>query len=286
MYKQEITGKHRTAFIFAVDRSLSMSERVVCEWGHTLTKADMVAQAVNDMLSELEKRALREGCVRNYFDIAVLGYWDGKVVPLIDPKRPFIPISELRNYEPRRYDRVVEHCDRNGCRVVTEESADAWIDPVASGSTPMYEAFWEIGRLVSGWCANPLNAGSFPPVVINITDGEASDCDPVELRNESLNIRRQGTADGNVLLMNVHITTSTCGGSLLFPTDDEVGHENLYSRLLADCSSVMPSVFNGIVRDMRRDEAEPPYLAMGYNTSPKDLFAMLNIGSRSVTGIR
>lgn len=286
MYKQEITCKHRTAFVIAVDQSLSMRGNFLKGLDLSVNKAETVAQAVNELLCELENRARREGVVRNYFDVAVLGYSSGRVTPLLDSQRNFVPVSELRCSPHERRTRIVARRTRNGGVRYAEELSEEWIAPVASGNTPMHEAFWAIRNIVRDWCADPRNADSFPPVVINITDGEASDCDARELLEASSEIRRLGTSDGNVLLMNVHITEGAVGGALVFPTDDEIGDDDRYARLMADCSSIMPSAFNALIADLRGDNGLPPYRAMGYNASPKDLFAMLNIGSRSVTGIR
>lgn len=285
MYEQEITGRHRTAFVIAVDRSLSMSEKMFTECGRTVSKAEAVARAVNDLIAELENRAVRDGAVRNYYDISVLGYQQSGVEWLLGGGRRLVPVSELRRYAPERCRVLTERRTHTGESVLREVFADRWIEPFAGGCTPMYEAFWETGRLVGEWCSDPHNAGSFPPTVINITDGEASDCDPDQLRAASREIRRHATSDGNALLLNVHITSGEEPRTLLFPTPDEVGDDR-YASLLADCSSFMPSAFNDVVSAMRRDDVPPPYIAMGYNASPKELFAMLNIGSRSVTGIR
>lgn len=285
MYTQEITGKHRTAFVIAVDQSLSMTETGIRGYGRTVSKAEAVARAVNELVSELENRAVRGDTVRNYFDVAVIGYGNGGVEPLLDPCRWMVPVSELRLHEPPRCCYTVERRLRDGKTVVGEEAADGWISPRAEGCTPMFEAFWTIRNILREWCAEPCHAESFPPVVINITDGEASDCDPDELRAAACEIRRLGTRDGNVLMMNIHITVREDACALLFPTRGEAAAGDRYACLLAECSSTMPSVFNGLVAASRGDDVAPPYLAMGYNTSPKDLFALLNIGSRSVSAI-
>ena len=46
---------------------------------------------------------------------------------------------------------------------------------------------------------------SYPPVVINITDGESTDGDPLE---DAQVLRELSTQDGNVLLFNCHISGS------------------------------------------------------------------------------
>lgn len=269
--------------------------------GRSVTKADAVAYAVNTLISELVIRATRDDGVRNYYDIAVVGYSepmetadDGCTAEgiryLLDDGRRFVPVTELAVREPRRASYTVERTTCDGTTLLREEGVDMWIEPWAAGGTPMYEALFEIRELLRGWCAEPANAESFPPVVINITDGEASDCNAAELTDICRGIKGLRTGDGNVLLMNIHITADTARKLLLFPTRSELEAFGVdrYTSMLADCSSVMPSVFNGLIADSRAEAgvSGEPYLAMGYNISPEGLFCMLNIGSRSVTGLQ
>lgn len=275
--------------MIAVDQSLSMRESLVTECGHMLSKGDVVTYAVNRIISEMMARATREGKVRDYYDIAVMGYSSRGVESLLGGVRKLISISELSDRRPEKRSFAVNHRTAEGGSAVMNYSFDMWIEPSFDGSTPMYEALSEIRDLVGEWCAEERNAGSFPPVVINITDGEVSDADCDELRTMADGIKSLRTDDGNVLLMNIHITAAAGVPHLLFPTEEEVLSEgNRYARLLADCSSVMPEPFAELIRDSRGDSrgSRRNYLAMGYNSSAEELFVMLNIGSRSVNGAR
>ena len=73
MYTQSITRSHRTAFILAIDQSGSMAEKLLFR-GRQTTKAEAVAEVTNRLLFELIERARRSDEVRDYYDIAVLGY--------------------------------------------------------------------------------------------------------------------------------------------------------------------------------------------------------------------
>ena len=73
MYTQSITRNHRTAFILAIDGSGSMAESILFR-GRCMTKAEAVATITNDLLFELVERARRSDGVRDYYDIAVVGY--------------------------------------------------------------------------------------------------------------------------------------------------------------------------------------------------------------------
>ena len=86
MYTQSITRNHRTAFILAIDGSGSMAESILFR-GRCMTKAEAVATITNDLLFELVERARRSDGVRDYYDIAVVGYsGDDEVRSLLHQK--------------------------------------------------------------------------------------------------------------------------------------------------------------------------------------------------------
>ena len=115
-----------------------------------------------------------------------------------------------------------------------------------------------------------------------ITDGEATDCDDEELRAVCNQIKALETADGNVLLINIHIAAGDAGRHVFFPEAHEANYTNRYAALLYDCSSEMPAVFNEAIREAKGPGAVPPFRGMSYNASAAQLVTMLNIGSISV----
>lgn len=282
MYTQSITRSHRTAFILAIDQSGSMAEKLLFR-GRQTTKAEAVAEVTNRLLFELIERARRSDEVRDYYDIAVLGYsGDGIVSLLNDPEPRWFryrgwPLCPSISQKP-----VVERRMPDGEATFRKISMPAWIAPKAVGQTPMYEALLQIRDLTQAWCTNPAHSESFPPIVFNITDGEASDCDQREQLAICEKIRTIGTTDGKVLLINIHIATTSDSRSLLFPTEEEIPADNRYARLLHDCSSPMPEELSEAIRQVRGDLAKPPFRGMSYNTSIAELIAILNIGSISI----
>ena len=282
MYTQSITRTHRTAFVLAIDGSGSMSEEIRFR-GRTATKAEAVAAITNDLLFELVERARRDDGVRDYYDIAVIGYsGDDEIRPLLPEGRRMMAVSELAALETPVRTETVEHRLPDGTIALREIPSPAWIEPHAAGRTPMYQALAEVRDLVAEWCARTANAESFPPVVFNITDGEATDCDAEELRAVAEQIRSLGTVDGNALLINIHIAADESGRSVFFPTEEEAAYPNRYARLLYDCSSPMPALFDAAIREAKGPGALPPFRGMSFNASAAELIAMLNIGSISV----
>src|SRR5690242_20279915 len=74
-YSAEVSRKSPTAFVVLVDQSGSMSEAFGMD--SRVTKAKFVADVVNKWLDNLVIRASKNQKVRDYFDIAVLGYGGG-----------------------------------------------------------------------------------------------------------------------------------------------------------------------------------------------------------------
>lgn len=232
MYTQSITRNHRTAFILAIDCSGSMAESILFR-GRRLTKAEAVAGITNDLLFELVERARRSDGIRDYYDIAVIGYsGDDEVRSLLPDGEELVPVSALAAREMPVRTEVIEHRLPDGSIALREIPAPSWIEPQAAGQTPMCEALRRVRDIAAEWTARAANAESFPPVVFNITDGEATDCDDEELRAVCNQIKALETADGNVLLINIHIAAGDAGRHVFFPEAHEANYTNRYAALL------------------------------------------------------
>ena len=248
-----------------------------------MTKADAVASITNGMLFELIERARRSDGVRDYYDIAVLGYsGDDEVYSLLPGSREAISVTELAAGEPPLKTEIVEYRLPDGSNALREISTPAWVEPEAVGQTPMCEALRRVRDIAAKWCADPVHAESFPPIVFNITDGEATDCDDEELCAVAEQIKSLRTADGNVLLVNIHIAAGDTPRTVFFPSTEEAGYPNRYAAVLYECSSLMPEVFDEAIREAKGPGATPPFRGMSYNASAEQLITMLNIGSISV----
>ena len=266
-YTQSITRRHRTAFVLAIDQSGSMVEELEFR-GRRTSKAAAVAEVANSLLSELLLRATREGEVRDYYDIAVVGYSGEGVHSLLSADETFVPVSALRNAVRNTRRVSVERRLPDGQPAFNEVTVSEWIAPAASGQTPMYEALLYVHDLVEAWCRRPEHRESFPPLVFNITDGEASDSDEEELAQIAGRIRSLGTDDGRALLVNIHLASGDAAKG--------------YARLLYYISSPMPPLFDDAIRSLRGDEARGPFRGMCYNASITELLSVLNVGSISV----
>ena len=91
----------------------------------------------------------------------------------------------------------------------------------------MYELLLCVTDMVERWCREPQNRQSFPPVIFNITDGEATDATPEMVLRAAENLKAVATEDGNVLLVNIHLSSEPSAKALLFPQPDELSEEDV-----------------------------------------------------------
>ena len=115
---------------------------------------------------------------------------------------------------------------------------------------------------------------SFPPIVINITDGEWTDSDPTPAAES---VKALSTDDGNVLVFNIHISANQ-GASIEFP-DDESRLGDQYARFLFNLSSPLPSYMQSIARQEGLQVSE---LSRGFafNADMVGLIRFIDIGTR------
>lgn len=284
MYTQEITRRHRAAIVIAVDQSSSMSGRMMLN-GCEISKAEAVSMVLGRLIDELILRSRRDNGYRHYYDIAVVGYSEDSVYSLLGDDVAFCPITTLAKRNVRRIPYMLSYNTLNSEACTFCEHVSLWVEPRSQGATPLYKMMECVTTLVEEWCSKAENSDSFPPLVFNISDGEASDADYASLLGAAQRLRELGTTDGKTLFMNVHISSNTEFTPIVFPTVSEVPATVRYARLLMDMSSIIPEQFNRYVGECRSNYVAPPYIAMSYNASMSELIAMLNIGTRSlVTG--
>ena len=281
MYSQEITRRHRAAIVIAIDQSCSMSGRMMLN-GWDLSKSEAVSMVVGRLIDELVLRAHRDGGYRHYYDIALLGYSGDRVYSLLGNEVMFHPITMLAGREVPTTTYTLGYKTLNNGSYTFQERVSLWVEPVAHGATPMYKMICSVTDLVDEWCAREENSDSFPPLVFNITDGEASDANYDMLRAAANRLRQTGTTDGHTLFVNIHISSDTNHAPILFPNIHEVPLSVRHAHLMMDMSSVIPETLYPYIRECRTRIANPPYVAMSYNASMSELVAMLNIGSRSL----
>ena len=142
-------------------------------------------------------------------------------------------IAEVASNPARVEERNKKESDGAGGVIETPVKFPIWVDAVADGNTPMKEAFIEANNIVSNWLS--INANSYPPIVINVTDGEYTSGNPFA---EASALKGLSTNDGNVLLFNIHISAAS-SAPIFFPASSAQLSDQ-YARELFDMSSELP----------------------------------------------
>lgn len=267
-YSATINSHNRTAFVILLDRSGSMAEQITFN-GQRVSKAQALADVTNRLIFELLCRARRSDGVRNYFDVALIGYAGDNLQPLAGESTEFIPITEFEKIAIKQSSTKLFDLPR-------------WVTPEAEGSTPMFEALLEAAEMVESWCARPENSQSYPPTIFNITDGEASDGDYADITEICDRLRSASTANGNALLINIHLASTDDARSVIFPSSLEQLGCNYYARMLYECASEMPSNYTSAIASLRNEMPGKRYRGMCFNASAAEVIAMMNIGSISL----
>jgi hypothetical protein len=272
----DISRHNPTCFLFLIDQSHSMAQRFGDRSeGPGVTKALAVADALNDLLRNLIITCSKADGVRNYLDVGVIGYgetvgpaWAG---PLAG--QYLVPIREVASGFKDILDRSAENTDSFGQSGGKSSKFPVWVEPRASGSTPMCEALTLAHQLLQGYVMRNFNC--FPPTVVHITDGEATDGNPSRIMNAITDLTSSG---GNVTLINVHLSSSRDALPTSFPDSPE-GLPNDFARLLFDRASYL-SPFMQSVAHTNGLSLSPAARAFVLNADPSLMVLALEIGTR------
>jgi hypothetical protein len=296
-YTAEISRTNPSCFLFLIDQSGSMDEIMNPEnprlldrpmqvdgntYTHTATgktKAQAVADAINRLLQNLIIKCAKSEGVRDYYHVGVIGYGGDQTANRIGPAfggalagRELVPVGEIANSPARVDERSKKVDDGAGGLVEEKVKFPIWFDAVATGGTPMCAALQKAHSILSSW--NAQHPNSFPPICINITDGESTDGTPTQAADQ---VKSLSSTDGNVLLFNIHIT-SRPGSAVEYPADDS-GLPDANAKMLFSVSSVLPSHMQGIARQEGLPVSEASR-GFAFNADLVSLIRFLDIGTR------
>ena len=244
-YSAQITRKNPALFVFLIDQSGSMDDTT----SDNKKLSEIVSDAINKIIAGLVLRSAKNEGVRDYFHISVIGYCGNEARFSLgkEPKPSSrLKISELADNFIRVENRIKKISDGAGGLVEIKTKFFVWIEPKASGATPMVEAFKKAKEVINEFINEFPN--SFPPIVMNLTDGEPSDWQgngPIPEASDLMKIRN---ADGNVLVFNCHMTTAVDSGIIKFP-DSAESLKEVRAQDLFYSSSVLPEIFHGPARE-------------------------------------
>ncbi len=242
-YKQPWGSTNPGCLIILLDQSASMSDKFgLNQAGGGERKCDMVATILNGFLNELivtNTVAHKDGTteVRPRADVAVIGYEGssiGSALSSILASKDFVTLPELQMNPITIEQRFRKEVDETGQVLQFPIPFPIWVTPIAGGGTPMCAALRHARNLAQEWTGT--HPRSYPPVVINVTDGQATDGDPTAIARE---ISQISTSDGEALLFNVHITDIN-SAPVEYPSSVEDLPNDKYARLLFSTSSAIP----------------------------------------------
>jgi hypothetical protein len=181
-------------------------------------KADAAASIINNVLRELVKRSTNGTVIRPRVDIAILGYGPGGTVHNALSGalsgQDIVSITDLANNPLEIKNTVMQEFDPEmGQMVQIPMDIPIWIKAVHDNGTPMCMALEAAAAIAYNWASG--HPDNFPPIIVNVTDGAATDGDP---RMNAARIGQISTNDGVALLFNCHITSHSTA-STRYPSD-------------------------------------------------------------------
>ncbi|MGC8609194.1 MAG: VWA domain-containing protein [Thermoplasmata archaeon] len=270
MYDAEISRRNPALIIFLIDQSRSMIRKI---GGGTESKAKEAADAINRQIGEIILRSTKNDGVRDYFYISVIGYGGekGKASFLLDGD--VVPISTLADNPLRTEKRTMKIPDGMGGLSEVEFEFGVWFEPVANSDTPMVKAMKAAKDIVENWKNEHEN--SYPPIIINITDGQSTDGDPSKTAKEIIDTLM---ADGNPMVWNCHISSEKAD-PVSFPSSESDLPNDLYAKLLFNMSSELPPRYIDYAIESFPDIKDNAR-AYVFNAQLEQMIEFINIGTR------
>jgi len=275
-YVAEISRANPSVFLFLVDQSGSMGDPFG-GGNEGQSKAVGLSDALNRLLHNLVIKCTKSEGVRDYFHVGVVGYGSqagvGSAFSARIASETLIPISRIADTPLRIEERLTKTSDGAGGLVDLQVKLPVWIDPRAEDGTPMCAGLQFAWDVLSNWIA--AHPDSYPPTLLNITDGAATDGDPLPMANSVMQL---ATADGNVLLYNCHIS-SFRSSPVVFPSEEGVlPHDEFATRLFRMSSTLPPKVQDAAVSEGY--ELGPGARGFAFNTDLVELIRFIDIGTR------
>ncbi len=273
-YTAEVSRLNPSCLLFLIDQSGSMADPAGRGDG-VKRKADAVADSINRLLQNTVIKCAKAEGVRDYYHVGVLGCGNNTVHIGFEGKlqgQDLVRISEVAMSPARIEERIRRTDDGNGGIIEQKVKFPVWFDPVAVGGTPMCKALADARRIIKDFLEDHRNC--FPPIVINITDGESTDGDPSSAAQELTSL---ASSDGNVLFFNLHLSGGN-SSPLEFP-DAEDSLPNDFSKLLFKASSPLPQYMQSIALQ-EGFPINPGARGFVFNADIVSLIRFLDIGTR------
>ena len=272
-HEMNLSSNDPGCIIFMIDQSGSMGY----QWrGTDQTLAYGAAKAVNSVLAELVARCRKGEEISPRVRVGLYGYSEPNRQPKVD--------WASDNTTPEDDGLMCISTVANVREEVLDEENEVyipWVVPEAyGGGTPMMRAIHEIITVAENFAQN--NPNSFPPIIINITDGEPQDMDTSDIPNEVHPLTSISTVDGHALVCNVHLSETQAAPVFLPSTEDALPDD--FSKNLFRASSEVPEIMARVGRE--KDKLDIPENArlFAYNADPTLLLKLLTLASSAPVG--
>lgn len=252
-YTQTWSGTRPGCLIFLLDQSGSMADPFgMAQAGAGRRKCDMVATVFNGFLNELivtNTVAQKDGTteVRPRAEVAVIGYEGISVEPILEgvlEGKSFVSLPDLQMNPLDIELRKRLEIDDTGQEIKITVPFPVWVKPRAGGGTPMCAALRLARDLARQWASE--HPDNYPPVIVNVTDGVASDGEPEAIVEE---ISQIATADGHALLFTVHVTDIN-SAPVSYPASRGELPNDRYAHKLFELSSLIPETSRNLLQSL------------------------------------
>jgi hypothetical protein len=284
-YTADINRMNPACFLFLIDQSGSMT--IALAGQPNKRKIDQAALAINRILDTMVQRCSQGMEVLDYFHIGVIGYSTDQranaeissVFPETTLEDPFLTVSEVANVAELE-ERELKVSDGAGGLVDVTQEVPVWLLPFAQWGTPMCAALDVAHRALDSWIGQ--HPTSYPPIVINVSDGAASDGDPESFAQKVMGL---STNDGNTLLFNVHLS-EVPATPIQYPDREDILPQNdEFAALMFRMSSILPesSRAQATVLDLPIGDQSRGYV---FNADMTALVQFLDIGTRAASSLQ
>ena len=235
--------------VFLIDCSASMSFpllRSETDKNQSISKFEAAADILDSVLFQCTTKCASEDKYKDYVDFAILGYGDRVFSPISK-----IPVSEYPisvNKLDSSYESVEDFPEQE---LDETNSPIKWINSDSvGGNTAMLNAFTKVKKIIEDWVKK--HPDSYPPILLNISDGMANDLPRDEEDNDKLDplplfelcneIKKIQTNDGNTVIGNIHLS-DVVGKLVKFPVsiDEILDIEDPAAVTLFEMSSTIPA---------------------------------------------
>ena len=266
MYDKKITSNEPTLLVLLIDQSVSMSEKMTeTEQGEVFSIAKIAKIISDTFLYEAWRECVRGNESKAYIDLAVIGYGEGTRSAIQKIPYEQFPFS-VKKLEDTYF--AKNDSDPDDDSTIPKPRLE-WVEERADGYTPMLAAFTKARDIIEKWL--PDHQTSFPPMIINISDGmptddhdfiemieqsaqehsfHLGDLSQIPLMIQSKAIRELGTDDGKCLILNCHISAAEVK-QILYPSSAAEAEEiDPFAKFMFEMSSIIPEQLRDLGRTL------------------------------------